>query len=154
MIKIKSTKLEDAKDKETGELMGDVLYEQSRAHIIDVEKIMYLYIRMLRRISSRHDHTKMDEIHDFYDFANKGFPDNHPWFERHIREERHHLNIKEGVPDDINMFDILEKIGDSVAAAYARGGKITKESMRLDPKLLELAYENTVKLTIENVEIE
>lgn len=128
----------------------DVLLASSHQHIDDVRQAMAWMSFMLSKASARHDWTKVDEagIEQFYqDFkaiqeGKLGEFKKLPWYQRHITEERHHL--LERVPDDVNLFDVLEQIADIVMAGMARTGKVYDAN--LSPELLTKAYNNTVEL--------
>jgi hypothetical protein len=71
------------------------------------------------------------------------------WYHRHITQERHHLD--QHAPDDVNLFDVLERVADITTAGMARSGKIFED--HISPELLLQAYNNTIKLLQENIKV-
>jgi hypothetical protein len=155
MIKIKKSQSADtrsAKDKVT----HDVLLASSHQHIGDVRKAIAWMITRLLEISDKHDFTKIDAIGSFFDdFANvQSNPETDfktlKWFKLHVGTERHHLNDR--CPEDVNLFDVLERIADITMAGMARTGKIYDDT--LSPEILTKAYKNTIELLKKNIEVE
>ena len=106
----------------------------------------------LVEIAAVHDHTKISGIDDFYDsFSRKLTGDAfkaEKWYKSHLNE-RHHLTDR--CPNDVNLFDVLERIADITTAGMARSGSIYDDS--LDPDILIRAYKNTIELLKENIKI-
>ncbi len=50
----------------------------------------------------------------------------------------------DGVPDDVNLLDVLEHVADCVMAGMARSGSVYE--LKLSDELLQKAFKNTVKL--------
>jgi len=71
------------------------------------------------------------------------------WYKDLHLQERHHLNDK--CPEDVNLFDVLERIADGVMAGLARSGDVYEEE--LDVEILARAYKNTQSLLKANVEV-
>jgi len=156
MIKIKKSATADTRSAE--ELVDkDTLIKSSKQHISDVESAITFMRGFLMVVAHRHDHTKlelMDEFHanfkakqedkeDKLDFKELG------WFHKHVTGERHHLN--DHVPEDVNLFDVLERVADITTAGMARSGSIYDDE--LDPAILAKAYKNTVELIKSNIEV-
>lgn len=103
-----------------------------------------------------HDHTKTDDgmedifYHDLCEtiYGNMKFTDGE-WAKIHYDTERHHLH--ERVPEDVNLLDVIEMIADCVCAGYARSGNV--RSMELNKEILEKAFDNTVQMFSDSVEI-
>ena len=75
-----------------------------------------------------------------------------PWYQKHIYEERHHLNAD--CPLDVTLIDVFEMIADCVMAGKGRFGRVTPEYLNLsDPSILIRAYFNTVKMLDDIVEV-
>jgi len=129
---------------------------QSRQHIDDVIRAMVWMSRKLDDIAYNHDWTKIENIDEFYaDFSatQDGFQGDFKqmhWFKGLHLKERHHLN--DYCPDDVNLFDVLERIADCVMAGMARSGSVYDET--LSPEILVKAYQNTVKLLVDEVEVD
>lgn len=102
-----------------------------------------------------HDITKLVYEEDFYkDFKNtlqtgtdftKG-----KWYQLHITEEKHHPTSN--LHEDYNLLDLLETICDCVCAGLARSGEV--RPMEFDDKIVKLAIKNTIKLLMDNIEVD
>lgn len=131
------------------------LYQQSIQHISDVVQAMEWMAKQLLDISAKHDWTKLayiDEFHSDFKSTQDGFQGDFKqmhWYKDLHLQERHHL--KEYCPDDVNLFDVLERIADGVMAGMARSGNIYEDN--LAPEILIKAYQNTMKLLKEQVQI-
>ena len=66
------------------------------------------------------------------------------WWDNHRKVNRHHLLQEDGVPEDVNLIDVMEFIVDCVMAGMARSGSVYP--LELDTKVLEKAFTNTVEL--------
>lgn len=124
------------------------LYQQSKQHISDVNKAISWMIECLDIIGAQHDWSKLkhiDEFHKDFVLIQSGdlgdFKQKH-WFKDLHLKERHHLN--DYCPDDVNLFDVLERIADITMAGLARTGKIYDDT--LSPEILTRAYKNTIEL--------
>lgn len=131
------------------------LYQQSKQHIADVNKAIDWMIENLDNIGKEHDWSKLKYINEFHkDFAliQSGdvgdFKQKHWFKDLHLRE-RHHLTDR--CPDDVNLFDVLERIADITMAGLARTGKIYDDT--LSPEILTRAYKNTIELLKNTTEV-
>ena len=124
------------------------LLANSIQHIQDVQNALNWMSSKLRDIGERHDYTKIDNIDEFHNNfkfiqdGNIGDFKKMNWFQNCHLKERHHLNDK--CPDDVNLFDVLERIADITTAGMARTGKIYDDT--LSPEILTRAYKNTIEL--------
>ena len=139
-----------------GEVTKQQLLESTKQHICDVQNAMTFFFSMINRVARDHDHTKIEYMDDFYwsfsrEIKKEPVSDfkNEPWYQRHISEERHH--IKDRCPEDVDLIDVLEHISDIVMAGLGRHGHVEPDS--IDPAILERAYQNTIKLLTDSVEI-
>ena len=154
MLKIKQSKTADTRSAET-KVDKETLLASSHQHIGDVQKAILWMMSVLGDIALKHDHTKIDAIdqfaEDFKLVQEKPKTDfkKLPWFNLHVTSERHHVNDR--CPDDVNLFDLLERIADITMAGMARTGKIYNDS--LSPDILTKAYKNTVELLKNNIEV-
>jgi len=129
---------------------------QSRQHIDDVIKAMVWMARTLEQQSFQHDWTKIENINEFYtDFSatQDGFQGDFKqmhWYKDLHLKERHHLN--DSVPDNVNLFDVLERVADVTMAGLARSGNIYPAT--ISPEMLVKAYNNTIELLKSQVVIE
>lgn len=133
------------------------LFDSSMQHIEDVKKVMQLFESALSIQGKYHDWTKLQYIGLFhYDFvkAQKEKVDftKLQWYKLHVTKERHHLF--EHVPEDVNLFDILERIADITTAGIGRSGWFDiKKELAFDPELLKRAYINTIKWTLNKIKL-
>lgn len=129
----------------------EVLLKDSTTHIDDVSKGLAFFKKMLFEASTRHDIDKLTDIDEFHkdfvsDFKRK------KWWENHKRESRHHLMTKGGVPEDVNLIDVLEFITDCIMAGMRRKGKVYP--VTITEEVLKQAFDNTVKLLQDQVVLE
>jgi hypothetical protein len=124
-------------------------------HIQDVRQALAWMGGNLSYIAAGHDWTKLQGLDQFHaDFEAKQKDPNFdflkaPWYQRHIAEERHHLDQR--VPEDVNLFDVLERVADITTAGMARTGRVFDDT--LSPEVLALAYKNTVEMLKANIEV-
>lgn len=135
----------------------DTLLDDTTEHIRNVKDGMNYLSLLLRVAGSNHDFTKMKYFDEFARNVLAGHTDeefiNADWYQKHIFEERHHLNAN--CPPDVNLIDVLEMIVDCVMAGKGRSGHITPSYLILqDPSILERAYWNTIRLLDENVYVD
>jgi len=132
------------------------LYTATTEHIKDVGKAMDFFAEKIHEAGIKHDYTKISYFDEFAENVLSEHTDeefiNEPWYQKHIYEERHHLNAD--CPLDVNLIDIFEMIADCVMAAKGRSGKVTPRFLNLsDPSILVRAYYNTIKLLDDVVEV-
>jgi len=134
----------------TGKISKESLLENTKLHISDVRNAMKYIADMMIEQAEIHDHTKIDYVDEFYDnfskykgveFKEAG------WFEKHVIEERHHLN--DCVPKNVNLIDVFERICDICVAGMARSGSVYSDSLLYD--ILEKAYVDTIELVKNNI---
>ncbi len=133
----------------------DTLLTESQHHIHDVAQALNWMSDKLFEVAKSHDWTKLTYNDEFYaDFSatqdgfQGDFKQMHWYHDIHL-QERHHLN--DYCPEDVNLFDVLERIADGVTAGLARRGSVYEDI--LNPEILQRAYQNTMKLLIENTEV-
>lgn len=155
MIKIKKSSSADTRSA-TEKVTKDILLANSEQHIGDVQVAIDWMRERLLQVALHHDWTKREFIDEFFDNF-KSVQENSTldfkklgWFERHVTSERHHLN--DCCPDNVNLFDVLERIADITMAGLARTGKIYDDT--LNPEILARAYKNTIELLKNNTEVE
>lgn len=153
-VKIRQSKSADTRTAEK-EITIDELHESTLSHREDVGNVTKLYAEVIKQKGNAHDYTKLISIDLFHhDFAlaqkeGKKFTDME-WYKMHVATERHHLNNH--VPPDVNLFDVLERIADITCAAIARNGEF-KFPVEIDVDVLKKAYENTIKWTLNRLEM-
>lgn len=107
----------------------DVLLRESHLHRSHVRRVMAALAAEMVERAERHDFTKVDPagIDSFHDAFGRTmrkeiqFKD-HPWWERHLSEERHHINDR--LHADADLLDLIEMVADCVCAGMARTGSV------------------------------
>ncbi|MBR2256321.1 MAG: hypothetical protein IJ899_03065 [Blautia sp.] len=132
--------------------------QANTSHIVDVANLMQICAHELIDRSCRHDWTKLEEPYRtmFYKDlcatirGEMNFTDGE-WSKLHYTElERHHLSRH--VPDDVDLFDVIEMLCDCVCAGKARN----EEELylpKIDPEVLNRAFQNTFQKLAECVEV-
>lgn len=151
MIKIRKSSTADTRTCDVTKVTKQVLLDSSRQHIGDVGKALAFFSGKLTEAAAGHDYDKLTAIDHFYaDFQTKFQQTG--WWENHRRIHRHHLNYEDGIPEDVNLIDVLEYISDCVMAGLARCGTVYELSF--PPELMDRAARNTVELLKSNVVVE
>ena len=154
MIRINKSPNADSRT-DTEKVSEEVLLENSRQHISDVAEAIYWMMWQLLAIAKQHDWTKVRYIKEFYhdykasqDGFQGDFKQQHWFHDLHLKE-RHHLN--DYCPDDVTLFDVLERVADVTMAGLARSGQIYDED--IDSNMLVRAYNNTIRLLSHNTQV-
>lgn len=151
MISIKKSQTADTRTCDWSKVTEETLLQSSRQHIGDVQKGLGFLCERLSAIAQMHDFDKISEIQWFYKDFKTGFKQT-TWLDNHRKINRHHIDNPNGIPDDVNLIDVLEHIVDCVMAGMARSGNIYP--IQLSNDLLQKALENTVSLLKNNITIE
>lgn len=149
-IKIYKSETADTRTCDWSKVTEAQLLESSMQHIKDVQYGLRFFSNMLSNAGHNHDHTKVSNISQFHADFQTGFKQQ-IWHEIHKSVERHHMNVPEGVRDDVNLVDVIEHIVDCVMAGIARSGQVYE--LKLSDELLQKAFKNTVELLKNNVEL-
>jgi hypothetical protein len=150
MITIEQSKTADSRSCDYANTSKETLIESSKQHIDDVGMGLSFFMSMLAEAAERHDYDKLTDIDGFYADFITGFKQT-SWWDRHRKLNRHHLLKEDGVPKDVNLIDVLDMIADCVMAGMARTG--TVYPLELPPDVLMKAFNNTVELLKNNVEV-
>lgn len=151
MIKIKQSKTADSRTCDYTKVTEEQLLDSSNQHRDDVAQGFEFFIDMMVEQSWQHDWDKLADIEGFHrDFSN-GFK-TRQWYENHIKVNRHHLNEPNGVPDDVNLIDVIDMIVDGVMAGMGRSGDV--RSIEIDPEILTKAVHNTATLLKNQIIVE
>lgn len=151
MIYIKKSKTADTRTCDWSKVNKGTLLDSSNQHIEDVEKGLKFFSDLLQKAAVEHDLDKITKIDWFYQDFVSGFK-TPGWWDNHRKINRHHLDHPDGIPEDVNLLDVLEHIVDCVMAGMGRVGKVYP--LKLNDELLQKAFNNTVKLLQYNVEVE
>jgi hypothetical protein len=152
MIEIKKSPTADTRTCDVTKVERQQLLDSSRQHIADVAKAMAFFSSKLFAAAAEHDYDKLTEIDWFYDdFKNKFAFGSTGWWDNHRKIHRHHLGQADGVPEDVNLLDVLEYIADCVMAGMARSGEVY--ALEMSDELLQKAFVNTVCLLKDQVRV-
>lgn len=143
MISVTKSATADTRTCDFANTPKETLLASSRAHIGDVVKAMAFFIGKLTEAAGEHDYDKLTDIDWFHKDFVTGFKQTE-WWDNHRKIHRHHLAQEDGVPEDVNLLDVLEYIADCVMAGMARSGSVY--DLKMSPELLERAFKNTVEL--------
>lgn len=130
-------------------LTKEDLTRSTELHQQDVRKGCEFLADLLMKAASIHDHTKIENMDDFFAAITGTSVKDSQWYHDHVTGERHHL--KSHVPEDVNLIDVLECVVDCTMAGLARSGKVY--DIDLDPAILSLAVQNTSKLIIDSTTV-
>lgn len=153
MIRIRKSETADTRTCDYANTSKETLLTSSEQHIGDVAQALGFFVHKLSEAVVNHDIDKITDIDGFHrDFVN-GFAEAQTgWWDRHRQLNRHHLNMLDGIPEDVNLIDVLDYIADCVMAGMARSGSVYP--LHLEPELLERAFQNTVALLKREVVVE
>jgi len=150
MIHIKKSPTADTRTCDFANTDKLTLLRSSRVHITDVVKALAFFQQKLTEAAGEHDYDKLTEIDWFHRDFITGFKQT-GWWDNHRHIHRHHLDKTDGVPEDVNLIDVLEHIADCVMAGMARSGSVYE--LKLSDELLQRAFRNTVTLLKAQVEV-
>jgi len=150
MIEIKKSPTADTRTCDVTKVARQQLLDSSRQHIADVAKAMSFFSSKLFAAAAEHDYDKLTDIDWFYEDFQTGFEQTE-WWDNHRKIHRHHLAQADGVPDDVNLLDVLEYISDCVMAGMARSGEVY--ALEMSDELLQKAFVNTVSLLKDQVTV-
>ena len=133
MIEIRESKTADTRSCDWSKVTKGQLRASSEQHIRDVRLGM-----------------DIDGFHRDFIEGTDGFTEKE-WYQRHIKLNRHHLLQAGGVPNDVNLVDVLDMIVDCVMAGMARTGEVYP--LDIKPEVLKAAFDNTAELLKNNVTV-
>jgi hypothetical protein len=129
----------------------ETLLNSSVQHIADVRRGLAFFAAMLAEAATRHDEDKLTDIAGFHRDFVTGFAQT-TWWEKHRKLNRHHLLQADGVPEDVNLIDVLDMIADCVMAGMARSGSVYP--LAITDEVLRRAFDNTVAALQSRVVVE
>jgi hypothetical protein len=150
MITIHPSPTADTRTCDFATTTKETLLASSHQHIGDVTLGLMFFQNLLTIAMQHHDTDKITDIDGFHADFITGFTET-GWWDRHRKLNRHHLTQADGVPDDVNLIDVLDFIADCVMAGMARSGSVYE--LKLSPELLERAFQNTVTLLKSQVQV-
>jgi hypothetical protein len=148
MIEITKSETADTRTCDFANTSKETLLASSRQHIGDIVKAMAFFIHKIVEAAGEHDYDKLTEIDWFHRDFVTGFKET-GWWDNHRKIHRHHINVDDGIPEDVNLLDVLEHIADCVMAGMARSGDVYE--LKLSDELLQRAFANTVTLLKDQV---
>ena len=150
MITIRKSPTADTRTCDFTHVSQDTLLSSSIQHIEDVRRGIEFFRGRLAEAARVHDQDKLTDIEGFHRDFLTGFAQT-AWWDKHRKVNRHHLLQDDGVPPDVNLIDVLDMIADCVMAGMARCGSVSP--LTLKPELLARAFQNTVELLKEQIEV-
>lgn len=150
MIQIKKSPTADTRTCDFANVSKETLLASSHQHIQDVRRALAFFVEMMVGASAHHDFDKISDIDGFHRDFLTGFKVTE-WWDRHRKLNRHHLIEPDGVPEDVNLIDVLDMISDCVMAGMARSGSVYP--LNISPDVLMRAFQNTVELLKSRVEV-
>jgi hypothetical protein len=151
MITIRKSPTADTQTCDFANTSQDVLYQSSLDHIADVRQAIEFFRAKLFSAGQVHDKDKIDDIKGLHRDFLTGFKQT-TWWDNHRKVNRHHLLQADGIPEDVNLIDVLEMIADCVMAGMARSGYVY--DLNISPDALLRAFANTVELLKHEVAVE
>lgn len=148
MIEIHKSETADTRTCDYANTSKETLYASSVQHIGDVRTALDWFVQLIHEAAERHDYDKLSDIDGFHADFVTGFKET-GWWDRHRKLNRHHLLQADGVPDDVNLVDVLDMIADCVMAGMARSGSVYE--LKLDPDVLWRAFTNTIEMLKKEV---
>jgi hypothetical protein len=151
MIHIQPSKTADTRSCDFASVSKETLLDSSRQHIGDVGKGLAFFAGLIVEAAARHDYDKLSDIDGFHADFVTGFAQTE-WWDRHRKLNRHHLLQEDGVPEDVNLIDVLDMVADCVMAGMARTGSVYP--LNVTGEVLRRAFNNTVALLQAQVAVE
>ncbi len=151
MITIQKSKTADTRTCDFANTTKETLLLSSRQHIGDIVKALAFFQAKLTEAAGEHDYDKLTAIDWFHADFVTGFKQT-GWYDNHRKIHRHHLDMPDGVPKDVNILDVLEHIADCVMAGMGRSGTVYE--LKLSDELLQAAFRNTVELLKLEVQVQ
>jgi hypothetical protein len=150
MITIRKSPTADTRTCDYANVTKETLLTSSRLHISEVRQALGYFRGLLYVAGEKHDLDKISDIDGFYEDFVTGFQRTE-WWDRHRTINRHHLLEADGVPEDVNLIDVLDLIADCVCAGMARSGSVYP--LHIDPEVLMTAFLNTVEVLKHHVTV-
>lgn len=150
-ITIRPSPTADTRTCDWSKVTKEQLLASSVQHIADIRAGLEFFKDRLEYQANLHDHDKLSDIDGFHADFRTGFKQQ-GWWDNHRKVNRHHLTAEDGIPADVNLIDVLDFITDCVMAGMGRSGSVYPLS--LPPELLERAFQNTVTMLKDVIEVE
>lgn len=151
MIIIKKSRTADTRSCDFSQVTKEQLTESSKQHINDVRRGIGYFIVKMSDSAYAHDRDKLTDINQFHEDFITGFKQT-GWWDKHRKINRHHLLSPDGVPDDVNLVDVIEMIVDCVMAGMGRTGEVYP--LEIGPDILMKAFQNTSQMLKAEIKVE
>ena len=151
MIKIKKSQTADTRTCDFSKVTKEQLYDSSVQHRDDIINGFVFFMGMMNNSANLHDHDKLSDIDGFHRDFITGFKQTE-WWDNHRKVNRHHLLQDDGVPEDVNLIDVLDMVVDCVMAGMGRSGSVYH--LDIKPEVLMTAFQNTVELLKNEIIVE
>jgi hypothetical protein len=149
-ITIRKSPTADTRTCDWSTVSKETLLKSSEQHIDDVYRALNIFHNLLVDAQLKHDHDKLSGIDQFHADFLTGFKQT-GWWDNHRKVNRHHLANADGIPEDVNLVDVLEYLTDCVTAGMARSGSVY--DITLPDAMLRRAFKNTVELLKNSIEV-
>ena len=143
MIKIRKSNTADTRTCDWSKVTKEQLLESSKQHRGDVMQGMAFFKELIHERALAHDTDKLSDIDGFHRDFQTGFTQTE-WWDNHRKIARHHLLADDGIPEDVNLIDVLDMIVDCVMAGMGRAGSVYP--LEIKPETLMKAFQNTVDI--------
>jgi len=143
MIEIEESKTADTRSCDYSTVTKEQLCDSSVQHIGDIKKGMNFFVQLITDSAKRHDFDKLENIDHFHHDFITGFKET-GWWDNHRKVNRHHLLEDDGIPENVNLVDVLDMIVDCVMAGMGRTGSVYP--LNIKQETLKAAFDNTVEL--------
>lgn len=150
MISITKSATADTRSCDPTKVTRDELLASSLQHIGDVVKALAFFQSKLTEAAGAHDYDKLTDIDWFHRNFQTGFKET-GWWDNHRKIHRHHLASEDGIPEDVNLLDVIEWVADCVMAGMGRTGKVY--DLVMPSEVLQKALRNTVELLKAEVQV-
>jgi hypothetical protein len=150
MIEINKSATADTRSCDWSKVSRETLLESSKQHIGDIALGLKYFKNLIDNAIEKHDFDKITEVDWFHSDFKTGFKET-GWWTNHRKVNRHHLLQADGVPEDVNLIDVLDMIVDCVMAGMARTGNVYP--LEISPEVLMRAFNNTAKLLQSQIQV-
>lgn len=147
MIEIRKNPFGDTRTCNVTQVKWNKFIMANHSHIGDVCAGLTFFAQLLKYRGPIHDWDKVrsNEAAEFFiDFKHKFAEGYTKWWDNHRKIHRHHLAYEDGIPEDVNLVDVIEYIVDCVMAGLARSGEVYE--IKLPDEVLRRAFNNTIEL--------
>ena len=152
MIKVERSPTADTRTCDHSKVTKSQLLASSQSHIYDVHAGLRHISALLIQAGINHDHDKVSDegLAAFHKDFTTNF-ETKDWWDNHRKVNRHHLAMADGVPDDVDLVDVVEHVVDCVMAGMARSGEFYM--VELPAELLQMAVKNTADKLVAQIEM-